>query len=156
MKIKYEFADETIEIEVSEDWGAVLIELDRQEYNNDHAETRRHISLETALEDENNSWLTDNSDTELDALQNVDFARLRAAMQLLEPRQQQLIRQVYIYGGAIVRFLKAAEKYSGYDISGIKEQVEDKRLWFKNTYPEFYELEVPQDKPFFQGGVDDE
>ena len=25
MKIKYEFADETIEIEVSEDWGAVLI-----------------------------------------------------------------------------------------------------------------------------------
>ena len=62
----------------------------------------------------------------------------------------------YIYGGAIVCFLKAAEKYSGYDISGIKEQVEDKRLWFKNTYPEFYELEVPQDKPFFQGGVDDE
>ena len=98
MKIKYEFADETIEIEVSEDWGAVLIELDRQEYNNDHADTRRHISLETALEDENNSWLTDNSDTELDALQNVDFARLRAAMQLLEPRQQQLIRQVYFQG----------------------------------------------------------
>ena len=95
MKIKYEFADETIEIEVDENWGAVLIELDRQEYNNDHAETRRHISLETALEDENNSWLTDNSDTELDALQNVDFARLRAAMQLLEPRQQQLIRQIY-------------------------------------------------------------
>lgn len=62
----------------------------------------------------------------------------------------------YIYGGAIVRFLKAAEIYSGYDISGIKEQVEDKRLWFKNTYPEFYELEVPQDKPYFQGGVDDE
>lgn len=62
----------------------------------------------------------------------------------------------YIYGSAIVRFLKAAEKYSGYDISGIKAQVEDKRIWFKNTYPEFYELEVPQDKPFFLGGVDDE
>jgi len=31
-------------------------------------------------------------------LQNVDFARLRAAMQLLEPRQQQLIRQVYFQG----------------------------------------------------------
>ena len=42
MKIKYAFADETVEIEVSEEWGNILIDLDRQEYNNDHAETRRH------------------------------------------------------------------------------------------------------------------
>ena len=46
MKIKYAFADETVEIEVSEEWGNILIDLDRQEYNNDHAETRRHCSLE--------------------------------------------------------------------------------------------------------------
>jgi hypothetical protein len=31
------------EVEVSEYWYAVLKELDRQEYNNSHAETRRHI-----------------------------------------------------------------------------------------------------------------
>ena len=36
-----------------------------------------------------------------------------------------------------------------YDISAIKEQIERKRLWFKETYPEFYELEVPRDQPFF-------
>ena len=60
----------------------------------------------------------------------------------------------YIYGSAIVRFLLAAEKYSGYDISEIKEQIEDKRLWFKNTYPDFYALEVSEDKPFFQEGTD--
>lgn len=45
MKIKYEFANETVEIEVDEEWGNLLIDLDRQEYNNDHAETRRHCSL---------------------------------------------------------------------------------------------------------------
>ena len=33
MKIKYAFADETVEIEVSEEWGNILIDLDRQEYN---------------------------------------------------------------------------------------------------------------------------
>ncbi|HWQ88665.1 MAG TPA: hypothetical protein VN374_01675 [Desulfitobacteriaceae bacterium] len=33
MKIKYEFANEIIEIEVAEEWGNLLIDLDRQEYN---------------------------------------------------------------------------------------------------------------------------
>ena len=42
-----------------------------------------------------------------------------------------------------------------YDISKIKEQIEDKRLWFKVTFPEFYALEVSRDKPFFDGGQDE-
>ena len=52
-----------------------------------------------------------------------------------------------IYGGIIIQFLLAAEKYSGYDISGIKAQIEDKRLWFKENYPEDYKHEVPFDRP---------
>ena len=48
MKIKYHFATETVEIEVSDDWGNLVIDLDRQEYNNDHKETRRHLSLDAA------------------------------------------------------------------------------------------------------------
>lgn len=55
----------------------------------------------------------------------------------------------YVFGGVILDFLLAAEKYSGYDISGIKAQIEEKRQWFKATYPEFYRWENPQDKPFF-------
>jgi len=47
----------------------------------------------------------------------------------------------YIWGWNIVKFLKAAEKYSGYDITGIKEQIEKKRQWFENTFPEFYRSE---------------
>ena len=46
MKIQYKFANETVEIEVSDEWGEILIDLDRQEYNNDHKETRRHYHLE--------------------------------------------------------------------------------------------------------------
>ena len=52
-----------------------------------------------------------------------------------------------IYGGIIIDFLKAAEKYSNYDISGIKAQIEDKRHWLKSHYPEDYKHEVPNDKP---------
>ena len=43
---RYHFSNgETISIDVSDDWGEILIDLDRQEYNNDHKETRRHYSL---------------------------------------------------------------------------------------------------------------
>jgi len=47
MKIKYEFVNEATEIEVSEEWGSILLELDRQEFNVNHKETRRHCSLES-------------------------------------------------------------------------------------------------------------
>ena len=56
MKIKYEFvAEETVEIEVSEEMYEELKELDRREYNNNHRETRRHSSLDTGLE--HSEWL---------------------------------------------------------------------------------------------------
>ena len=54
-----------------------------------------------------------------------------------------------IYGGMIIDFLLAAEKYSGYDITEIKEQIEDKRLWLKATFPDAYQAEVRRDRPFF-------
>lgn len=40
MKIQYKFATETISIDVPDDWGEILIDLDRQEYNNDHTTGR--------------------------------------------------------------------------------------------------------------------
>lgn len=65
------------------------------------------------------------------------------------PREESIYRCVgfneVICGGNIVRFVKAAEKYSGYDITQIKEEIERKRVWFKESYPEFYALEVPYD-----------
>ena len=96
MKIKYEFADETIEIEVDENWGAVLIELDRQEYNNDHAETRRHCSLEEYNLDGN--YVANGGDVEDAFLISEDNKKLYAAIKKLEPRQQYLIEQVYFLG----------------------------------------------------------
>ena len=96
MKIKYTFATETVEIEVSDDWAAVLIDLDRHEYNNDNAETRRHCSLDALNLDD--TYLPSDVNLEQDIFDRTDKDALRTAIAELEPRQQDLIRKVYFEG----------------------------------------------------------
>ena len=68
MKIRYRFVNGDVsEIEVDDTLGEVLLDLDRQEYNNNRKETRRHYSLESRIyegedygsEDENLSRFAD-------------------------------------------------------------------------------------------------
>lgn len=96
MKIKYTFATETVEIEVNDEWAAVLVDLERQEYNNNHAETRRHCSLEALNLDD--AYLPSDANLEQDVFDRTDKDTLRAAIAELEPRQQDLIRKVYFEG----------------------------------------------------------
>ena len=77
MKIKYEFANETIEIEVEEEWADIVIDLDRQEYNVNHKESRRHCSLEAYV------------------IADEDKKRLYKAIAALTPDQQELVRRIY-------------------------------------------------------------
>ena len=43
MKIKYEFANEAVEIEVDEKWATLVLELDREEYNDNHQRPARTV-----------------------------------------------------------------------------------------------------------------
>ena len=46
---------------------------------------------------------------------------------------------VCICGSDIIPVLLAAEKYSGYDLTEIKKQIEEKRVWYKeNCYDDYY------------------
>lgn len=94
MKIKYQFANETVEIEVSEEWGNVLIELDRRECNNNRRETRRHESY-SGDNDKMNPLEDRNVDIEDDLLQRMDTERLLAALEKLLPQQQSLVKKVF-------------------------------------------------------------
>lgn len=95
MKIRYEFANgEWTEIEVDEGLGEVLVEFDRQEYNNDHKETRRHVSLD-GMEYEG-PLFTAPDDPAAEAVRRADAARLRRAMEALTPAQRELVRRVYV------------------------------------------------------------
>lgn len=97
MKIKYTFANgDVTEIEVSEEIGAVVLDLDRQEYNTNHRETRRHCSLEAL--DLDGNLLPSKDNVEMDFIRKEDGAKLRDAISRLNPRQQKLIKAICFEG----------------------------------------------------------
>ena len=100
MKIQYKFATETISIDVPDDWGEILIDLDRQEYNNDHKETRRHYSLEGKVY-EGMDYAVEDPGLEALFAGPTDEERLRAAIQKLDPDQQAMIRAIYFEGVSV-------------------------------------------------------
>ncbi len=104
MKIQYKFASETIEIEVSEEWSEILIDLDRQEYNNDHKETGvtppwTH-TISTAL------CLPPTLNVETDALNEIEKELLYAAIEELKPQQRALLRRVYFGGEKLLHIAR--------------------------------------------------
>ena len=99
-KVKLEFATETIEVEVSAEMYALHMELDRVEYNNNHRETRRHVSLDTCLE--HSDWLRSyDSDVYQQIAAEEDAARIRAAIDALSDSQKDLIQKIFDEGMSI-------------------------------------------------------
>ena len=97
MKIKYEFANEVIEIEVSEEWGNVLLELDRLEYNNNKTETRRHYSLNTIADA--GAWLMDESMEPCACVcEKADLEMMEAKVDMLSRDHAEIIRTVCLGG----------------------------------------------------------
>lgn len=94
MKIKYNFANEAIEIEIDEQWGDVLIDLDRREYNNNHSETRRHISLD-GMDYEGDMFADIHADIAVQLEAAAEEDALYKAMQTLLPEQKELLHQIF-------------------------------------------------------------
>ena len=94
MKISYEFVTgEISEIEVDEHLGGMLLDFDRQQYNNDQKETRRHVSLDGM--DYEGEMFASAEDIEGAAERREDMARLFSAMEALSPAQRELVEKVY-------------------------------------------------------------
>lgn len=118
MKIQYKFASETIAIEVSDEWGEILIDLDRQEYNNDHKETRRHYHMEGCVYEGEDFAVEDPALARLledDGL----LAKLPSAVASLLPRQRRLIYQVFVERKTYV----AIAREDGVDESAVRKAV---------------------------------
>ena len=119
MKISYEFVTgEVSEVEVDERLGGMLLDLDRQQYNNDQKETRRHFSL-NGLDYEGDLFASA-EDTERGAEHREDMARLYSAMEALSPSQRELMKKVYFEERKITDI--AAEE--GVDKSAISHRLE--------------------------------
>ncbi len=117
MKIKYEFATETVEIEVTEEWANIMLELDRQEYNSNRRETRRHCSLDALNLDD--AYLPSDEDVVRDVITKIENERLYEAISRLSPRQKYLIEQVYFNGRTYSDIAREEHK----DKSTIRESV---------------------------------
>ena len=94
MKITYEFVTgEISEVEVDESLGGMLLDLNRQQENNDQRETRRHVSLDGM--DYEGELFASTEDTERAVERREDMARLFSAMEALSPSQRELVKKVY-------------------------------------------------------------
>lgn len=101
MKVRYEFVNgEISEIEVDESLGELLVDFDRQEYNNDHKETRRHTSLDSM--DYEGELFAAAADTADEAARRDEAARLIQAIEALSSSQRELVRRVYFENEKIV------------------------------------------------------
>lgn len=90
MKIKYEFVNgEVSEIEVEDSLGELLVEMDRQEYNINHKETRRQVLLSAI--DPAERYLAAEEDLLQDLIDEEDHERLMAAIAKLQPQQRELL-----------------------------------------------------------------
>ena len=96
MKIDYEFNNETVEIEVEEKWGNIILNLNRQEYNSNRRETRRHCSLELCNPDD--CEIPSDSNVSDEVLLSEDLKLLRKVLPELEPRQKRLIKAFFFDG----------------------------------------------------------
>lgn len=104
MKVSYEFISgdarvgkEVVEVEVDEKMGAVIMELDRREFNSNRKETRRH----TSYSDDNDkiSTLADETDVECEVIYGIqrkkEIKQLYYAIEKLNSKQKNLIKSIY-------------------------------------------------------------
>jgi len=118
VKIMYRFADGHLEeLEVAQEVAETLKELDRREYNNNHRETRRHVTFDCT---EEKSWLAID-DQRLSRLFDdpPEEVRLRMAINQLEQHHRDLIIAIFYRGIKIVEYARL----SGVSQSAISQQL---------------------------------
>lgn len=77
------------EITVTEATGKEIIEINRIEYNDNHRETRRHVSLEAY--DPYGALVKDNADPLQEVINKEEMDQLHQSISQLTPAQQKLL-----------------------------------------------------------------
>jgi RNA polymerase sigma-70 factor (ECF subfamily) len=136
MKIRYtSVTGQTHEIEVSEEWGEIILELDRKEYNVNRKETRRHNSLDgydyiDGQADTNphlsrdafefkNSICSESAEIAADLESKYTRQHIRNTVGRLKPKQRELITAIYFNGVSVNDYAKR----EGVDHSAISHRL---------------------------------
>ena len=92
----YKFADGSKStVEVPDEIYDILIEMDKQEKYGNRRETRRHISLESLMEQGLEPSIIDDYFAEARVI-NMNNERLQEGIKQLLPAQQELLYKVYV------------------------------------------------------------
>ena len=105
-KYVYEFVNETVEIEISEEWESFLRDKDRTEYNSNKKETRRHLKLDTARED--GEWIIDSDCVPELIVMNEDTVDrfIEKAKNMLTEKQLEALIKICIEGYSVSEYAR--------------------------------------------------
>ena len=96
MEVTYNFANgENITVLVDEKLGKTIMQLDKDLYNNNQKETRRHQSLNEMV-DKADTFVDKNVNIEDDFLRRSDVDKLYNAISKLKPSERELIHKLYL------------------------------------------------------------
>lgn len=105
MKIRYEFVNgEIVEVEVEDGLGALLLEFDRLERNNNQTETRRHASLSGM--DYEGAFFDAGVDVDQEVRHRLSCTELHHALQKLSPSQKKLVQKVFLMDQRLVELAR--------------------------------------------------
>lgn len=96
MKVTYSFVNgENVIVSVDEKLGGAIMQLDKDLYNNNQKETRRHQSLNEMF-DKSYTFVDKNVNIEDDFFRQNDVDKLHKAILKLKPSEQELIHKLYL------------------------------------------------------------
>ena len=108
MKIQYKFADETVEIEVADEWGELIVQWDRDESSADRDKRRHSYSLDSKeYEGSEYGVLDQDIETFGDDEEPSEEELLLAGLDLLSKKQREVIR-MYFFDGITLKEIGAA------------------------------------------------
>ena len=61
---------------------------------------------------------------------------------------------VCVCGNDIVNIVLAAEKYSGFDTSEVRAEIEKKRVWLRDNEPDYYKECRLEDRDIFEQWIE--
>lgn len=105
MKIRYEFVNgEIVEVVVEDGLGALLLEFDRLERNNNQTETRRHASLSGMAYE--GAFFDAGVDVDQEVRRRLSCTELHHALQKLSPSQKKLVQKVFFMNQRLVELAR--------------------------------------------------
>ena len=118
--MKYTYWTQTgpVGVDVDEKWLEILKEMDRDEYNSNQKETRRHVQLDISRD--KSQWLDNNEEPIEDTICRLETAEaLDEAIATLTAKQRDVFMAVQFYGLSIGEVA---------DVKGISKQAVAKSL----------------------------